>query len=111
MKMDLWTKLKRQKQNPEEAKMERQDLSIWLHPSKTLQKLSEILEQQKKDQDEDSILQITQKLVNDAEESLQMIKSNQEEAYFFKFIRKVESNEENINRLPDIKPQKLQETN
>jgi len=37
-----------------------------------------------------------------------MIKSNQEEAYFFKFIRKVESDEE-IDRLPDIKPQKLQE--
>jgi len=92
----------------EEAKMEKQDLSTCLHPSKTLQQLSEILEQQKKDQDEDSMLQITQKLINDAEESLQMIKSNQEEAYFFKFIKKVESDDE-INCLPDIKPQKLQE--
>ena len=92
----------------EEAKMEKQDLFTWLHPSVTLQHLSEILEQQKKDQDEDSILQNTQKHINYAEESLQMIKSNQEEAYFFKFIKKAESDDE-INCLPDIKPQKLQE--
>jgi len=100
--------IKEAKTKLEEAKMEKRDLSTWLHPNEMLQKLSEILEQQKKDQDEDSILQVTQKLINDAEESLQMIKSNQEEACFFKFIRKVESDEE-INCLPDIKPQKLQE--
>ena len=74
------------KANLEEAKMEKQDLSTWLHPSVTLEHLSEILNQQKKDQDEDSRIQITQNLINEAEESLQMIKSNQEEAYFFKFI-------------------------
>jgi len=76
------------KTNLEEAKVVNQDLlSTWLHPSETLQKLSEILEQQMKDQDEDYILQITQNFINhDAEESLQMIKSDQEEAYFFKFI-------------------------
>ena len=50
--------IKEAKTKLEEAKMEKQDLSTWLHPSVTLQHLSEILEQQKKDQDEDSVLQI-----------------------------------------------------
>jgi len=75
-----------------EAKLEMQDVSSWMHPKETMEKLISVLSRQIEDKDGDEITQITQKLINDTQESLQMIESGQKEAMYFKFIAPFKEN-------------------
>jgi len=79
------------------VKVEKEEASTWMRPRATLDQLFEILEQQILSKDDKNVIQIAEKLISDAEESLQMIEDNLEEAMFFKFIDKNQSLENPSN--------------
>jgi len=77
-----------------------QDESTWMHPKEIAEKLTDILNRQQiEDQDGYEIIQITKKLITNAEESLQMIESRNKEVVFFKFID--EATQEKMNEDQD----------
>jgi len=111
----------------DEAIAEKQEALTWMHPSKAVQKLSEILKHQLQNQVEDCSIQITKNVIDDAEESLQMINLDKEKIMFYKLINENqnmkydnfenginnldESSDESNNNLPEVQPQKIQERN
>jgi len=75
------------------------DVSSWMHPKETMDKLISVLNRQIEDQDGDEITQITKKLIADTEESLQMIEPGQKEAMYFKFIDEATQEKRNENKI------------
>ena len=72
--------------NLNEERTEKEEATTWIHPKAALDHLSEILEQQIRNKQEDHIIQATEKHILDAEESLKMIQDNMEEAMYYKIL-------------------------
>ena len=72
--------------NLNEEKAEKEEATNWIHPKAALEHLSEILEQQIQNKQEDHIIQATETHILDAEESLKMIQNNMEEAMYYKIL-------------------------
>ena len=75
----------------EEAIAEKEDAAKWTHPEEAIDKLSRILNQQIGNDDNTDIIEMTQDLILDAEDSLRMINQGQEEAIFYQLIETDES--------------------
>ena len=113
--------------NLNEEKAEKEEATNWIHPKAALDHLSEILEQQIQNKQEDNIIQATETHILDAEESLKMIQNNEEEAMYYKILINNqdqsgdiknsdgtrESNDDedrfHINTLPNLPPIQNQE--
>ena len=75
----------------EEAIAEKEDAAKWTHPEDTIDKLSRILNEQISNGDETELIEMTQDLILDAEDSLRMINQGQEEAIFYQLTETDES--------------------
>jgi len=110
----------------EEAIKEKEDAAKWTHPEEAINKLSKILNQQIENDDETDIIEMTQDLILDAEDSFRMINQGQEEAIFYQLIETDESpkdfnlnksviqeifylDDESIDMLPPIEHQDIYE--
>ena len=113
------------KETLQEAIREQQEAKMWMHPSDTIKKLSEILQDQIENEEDSEIIEMTREFILDAEDSLRFINQGQEDAFYYKLVRinkslidlkksnyiinDSDSDNESINNLPMIEHQKMME--
>ena len=113
------------KETLQEAIQEQQEAKMWMHPSDTIKKLSEILQDQIENEEDSEIIEMTKEFILDAEDSLRFINQGQEDAFYYKLVRinkslidlkksnyiinDSDSDNESINNLPMIEHQKMME--